>query len=158
MDSREKNELISEFDFRWLIRRDLPSVLSMLNIDGLDLRNLLRCRNVIGIVLTERSTDKNVGVAIYELQKNEINVVHFACDCQYTDVFFTVMVNRLTDKLSKQRRTRLHVNVPEHDISSQIRLSEFGFLGSQVNDLVVMSYHLHKEYDDNDDDHYYGHQ
>lgn len=150
--------VVSEFDFCWLIRRDLPSVLCMLGIAQDDLIALLRCRNVIGVVLKERSTDRSVGVAIYELHKHEITIVHFGCDVQYADVFFAAMVERMTEKLSQQRRTRLHINVQERDISSQIRLSELGFLGSQVDDLVVMSYYLHKQHDDNDDDHYYGHQ
>jgi len=150
--------LVSEFSFRWLIRRDLPSILPMLDIEQDNLVALLRLRHVIGIVLCEQATERVVGVAIYELQKSELSVVHFGCDGQYIDTFFPAMTQRMTEKLSQQRRTRLHVNVPEHDVRSQIRLSELGFLGAQVDDLVVMSYYLHKEYDDNDDDHYYGHQ
>lgn len=150
--------LVSNFQFRWLIRRDVHSILPMIGISEDDLITLLRQRNVIGVVLVEEQTQRNVGVVIYELHKMELNVVHFGCDRQYADIYFPAMVQRMTDKLSEQRRTRLHVNVPEHDLSSQIRLSELGFLGRQVNDLVVMSYYLHKQHDDNEDDHYYGHQ
>lgn len=150
--------LVSQFQFRWLIRRDVSSILPMLGIKEHDLVALLRQRNVIGVVLVEERSQRNVGAVIYALQKMEISIVHFGCDDQYADIFFSVMTQRMTDKLSQQRRTKLHINVPEHDLSSQIRLSELGFLGAQVDDLVVMSYYLHKEYDDNDDDHYYGHQ
>jgi DNA-binding LacI/PurR family transcriptional regulator len=150
--------LVSEFQFRWLIRRDVSSILPMLGVDQDNLIALLRQRNVIGIVLVEEQTQRNVGVVIYALQKMEISIVHFGCDSQYADIFFPAMVERMTNKLSEQRRTKLHVHVPEHDISSQIRLSEHGFLGSQVDDLVVMSYYLHQQFDYNEDDHYYGHQ
>lgn len=150
--------LVSEFQFRWLIRRDVPSILPMLGINQDNLITLLRHRNIIGVVLVEQCSQRNVGVVIYELHKQELHILHFGCDGQYADIFFSEMFQRMTEKLSDQRRTRLHVNVPEHDLSSQIRLSELGFLGRQIDDMVVMSYYLHKQHDDNDDDHYYGHQ
>lgn len=150
--------LVSEFQFRWLIRRDVSSILPMLGVDQDNLIALLRQRNVIGIVFVEEQTQRNVGVVIYELHKQELHILHFGCDSQYADIYFPAMAQRMTEKLSDQRRTRLHVNVPEHDLSSQIRLSERGFLGRQIDDIVVMSYYLHKQHDDNDDDHYYGHQ
>lgn len=147
--------LVLEFQFHWLIRRHVPSILPMLGIDEGNLITLLRQRNVIGIVLVEEQTQRNVGVVIYALQKKEMSIIHFGCDGQYADIFFAAMAQRMTDKLSEQRRTKLHVNVPEHDISSQVALSELGFLGVQVNDVVVMSYYLHKQHDDNEDDYYY---
>lgn len=149
---------VSDFQFRWLIRRDVDHVLPLLNIQKDNLIALLRQRNCIGIVLENMFTDEIIGTLIYELDKSQINIVFFGYDDKHVDIFFTSMVERMTDKLSQQRRTKLHVNVSEHDICSQIRLSEFGFLGAQVNDVVVMSYYLHKQHDDNDDDYYYGHQ
>ena len=140
----------TDFAFRWLIRRDVFSVLSMLSIKESDLVAVLSKSNCIGIVLEDQRTLEIVGVVIYELHKQEINIVFFGYDHNFTENFFPAMVERMTDKLSQQRRRRLHVNVPEHDISSQIRLSELGFLGTQSDDMVVMSYYLHAqpEFDD----------
>jgi hypothetical protein len=140
----------STLEFRWLIRRDVKHVLPMINISAGDLVALLRQRNCIGLVLEDQQTMQIVGVVIYMLHKQEIDIVFFGHNHNFTDSFFPAMVERMTDKLSQQRRTRLHVNVPEHDVCSQIRLSEFGFLGSQVDDVVVMSYYLHAqaEFDD----------
>ena len=88
----------TDFAFRWLIRRDVFSVLSMLSIKESDLVAVLRKSNCIGIVLEDQRTLEIVGVVIYELHKQEINIVFFGYDHNFTGNFFPAMVQRMTDK------------------------------------------------------------
>lgn len=84
---------VSDFQFRWLIRRDVDHVLPLLNIQKDNLIALLRQRNCIGIVLENQHTLEIVGTLIYELHKSEIHIVLFGCDDKHVDVFIPQWLN-----------------------------------------------------------------
>ena len=107
-----------EVQIRWLIRRDMPSVLKIEG-DCFDapwadedfLTYLTKC-NCIGLVAeVEREV---VGFVVYELHKPQLSIVNFAVspESQRSGVG-AAMIARLTDKLSQQRRNELLANVCE---------------------------------------------
>lgn len=133
---------------RWMIRRDLPTVL---NIEDRcfefpwkedDFIRALRQRTVIGMV-AERG-DQVVGFMIYELHKHRLHLLSMAVDPDYSrQGIGTAMVEKLVSKLSYQRRNRLVLEVRESNLPAQLFFKAMGFKATCV---------LHKFYEDTDAD------
>lgn len=105
---------MEDFHFRWFVRRDMPSVLECLARNGRavtedDLLPALRKRNTIGMVYVD-STHHVLGIVIYELHQQEIRCILWE-DGQ-SPRCAERMASSLIDKLSKQRRTHLTIQVP----------------------------------------------
>jgi ribosomal-protein-alanine N-acetyltransferase len=122
---------------RWMIRRDMPEVLSI-EADGFefpwseeDFIRSLRQRNCIGMVAEH--DDRVVGFMVYELHKTRIHVLNFAVAPGYRRRGVgSQMLAKLTGKLSSQRRTRIVLEVRETNLFAQLFFRENGFRAVSV--------------------------
>jgi ribosomal-protein-alanine N-acetyltransferase len=135
MGSDQKQEV--RVHIRWMIRRDMPEVLaieaSSFEFPWVeeDFIRCLRQRNCIGMVAEH--DDRVVGFMIYELNKNRIQVLNFAVDCEFRRRGVgTQMVAKLIGKLSAQRRTRLALEVRETNLAAQLFFRTTGFRAVSV--------------------------
>lgn len=122
---------------RWMIRRDLPSVLSIEEASfefpwkGDDFIRALRQRNCIGMVA--ELGDEVVAYMIYELHKNRIHLLSLAVDPGYRRRGIgTAMVQKLVSKLEYQRRNRVLLEIRETNLSGQLFFKAMGFKAINV--------------------------
>ena len=122
---------------RWMIRRDMPEVLQI-EAESFEFpwreEDFIRClrqRNCIGMVAEH--DDRVVGFMIYELIKTRIHVLTFAvaADCRRMGVG-TQMIAELVEKLTKQRRSRITLEVRESNLAAQLFFRECGFRAVSV--------------------------
>lgn len=123
---------MEEINIRWMIRRDMPSVIAIESRcfpdpwQEEDFLNLLRLRNVIGMVCEQ--ADKIIGFIIYELNDNAMSIVTLAIDPDFQrKKIGTFIIDKIKQKLSIQRRTLINCLVRESDLSSQLFFSKNGF-------------------------------
>jgi ribosomal-protein-alanine N-acetyltransferase len=122
---------------RWMIRRDMPEVLSTEQTSfefawsEEDFLRCLRQRNCIGMVAEQG--EKVVGFMIYELHKNKLHILNFAVSphCRRGGVGVQ-MVNKLVSKLSSHRRTRITLEVRETNLDAQLFFRTQGFKAVKV--------------------------
>lgn len=122
----------AELPIRWMIRRDLPEVLSIesASFDFCwcedDFIRVLRCRNCIGMVVEYR--ERVVGFMIYELHRNRLHVLNFAVhpDFRRSGVG-RALVRKLASKLSNDRRNKIFLEVRETNLPAQKFFRECGF-------------------------------
>ncbi|MEM7478880.1 MAG: ribosomal protein S18-alanine N-acetyltransferase [Planctomycetota bacterium] len=122
---------------RWMIRRDMPSVLAIEDASfefpwsEEEFIRCLRQRNCIGMV-AERD-DKVVGFMIYELHKNRLHLLNFAVApvCRRESVGSS-MVEKLVSKLSVERRSRIMLEVRETNLDAQLFFKDLGFRAISV--------------------------
>ena len=139
---------------RWMIRRDMPEVLEIEN-QGFEFswseEDFIRClrqRNCIGMVA--EFEERVVGFMIYELHKNRLHILNFAVhSSNRRQGIGTAMINKLTSKLSHQRRSRILLEVRETNLEAQLffRDSEFravsvlrDFYDDTTEDAYLMQY------------------
>ena len=117
---------------RWMIRRDMPSVLEVEN-SSFDhpwteqefIRNQQR-RECIGMV-AERC-EHVVGYMMYELHRQRLHLLSFAVHPDHRRLGIgRAMIERLIAKLSYQRRNRIVVEVRETNLAAQLFFRELGF-------------------------------
>jgi ribosomal-protein-alanine N-acetyltransferase len=151
MDARPK-ELSQQVQvhIRWMIRRDMPSVLEIENAgfefpwSEDDFIRCLRQRNCIGMVAD--CGDDVVGFMIYELHKTRLHVLNFAVAKSYRrQGVGRQMMQKLVGKLSPQRRGRILLEVRETNLAAQLFFRELGFRAVSV---------LRGFYDDSPEDAY----
>lgn len=135
---------------RWMIRKDLPKVLSIENQcfpnawTEEEFIRVLRQRNCIGMV-AERD-GAVVGYMIYELHKSRLQVINFAVDPLWQrEKIGTAMVEKLISKLSKDRRNRVILEVSEKNLPAQLFFRAIGFRAIAI---------LPEFYEDTNDDAY----
>lgn len=122
---------------RWMIRRDMPAVLSIEEASfefpwcEEEFIRCLRQRNCIGMV-AERD-DQVVGFMIYELHKNRLHLLNFAVDprCRRDSVGRS-MLDKLVSKLSDDRRNRIMLEVRETNLDAQLFFKQLGFRAISV--------------------------
>lgn len=135
---------------RWMIRRDMVSVLEIENqAFGFDAWSeeefrQLRQRNTIGMV-AERN-DQVVGFMIYELHKNRLYLLNFAVveHCRRSGVG-SAMIGKLKSKLTPDRRNRITLDIRETNLPGQLFFKAMGFRAVTV---------LRNYYDDCSEDAY----
>lgn len=122
---------------RWMIRRDMPSVLAIEEASfefpwsEEEFIRCLRQRNCIGMV-AERS-DEVVGFMIYELQKERLHLLSLAVSPSARRVGVgRKMVDKLRSKLHPDRRDRIMLEVRETNIDAQVFLRSMGFIATSV--------------------------
>lgn len=126
---------MTRIDVRWMIRRDMPSVLAIeeaswhhdvcrqatriLRQD--DFIAWLRQRNCIGMVAEQE--EQVVGAMVYELHSGSIHLVYMAVHPEHRrrDIG-TAMIDKIRSKLSSQRRRKLVINVDEFNLGAQLFL------------------------------------
>ncbi len=122
---------------RWMIRRDMPSVLAIEETSfefpwsEEEFIRCLRQRNCIGMV-AERD-DQVVGFMIYELHKNRLHLLNFAVNpnCRRASVGRS-MIDKLASKLSLDRRNRIMLEVRETNLDAQLFFKQLGFRAISV--------------------------
>lgn len=122
---------------RWMIRRDMPSVLAIEEASfefpwsEEEFIRCLRQRNCIGMV-AERD-DQVLGFMIYELHKNRLHLLNFSVDPTYRrNSIGTSMVQKLASKLSYDRRSRITLEVRETNLDAQLFFRQQGFRAVSV--------------------------
>ncbi len=148
MPSAEKEQ--SCVHIRWMIRRDMPSVI---DIEGGSFEfpwseeefiRALRQRNCIGMVA--ELNEIVVGFMVYELHKNRLHILNFAVHRDYRrNGVGKAMIEKLVGKLSRQRRSRILLEVRETNLQAQLFFREVGFQAVSV---------LRDYYEDTDEDAY----
>lgn len=122
---------------RWMIRRDMVEVREI-ESKGFefpwseeDFVRCLRQRNCIGMVAEHE--DRVVGFMIYELQKTRLHILNFAVARQYQRLGVgQQMIDKLINKLSHQRRSRILLEVRETNLPAQLFFRECGFRAVSV--------------------------
>jgi [ribosomal protein S18]-alanine N-acetyltransferase len=117
---------------RWMIRRDMASVLEIEN-ESFEFpwseEEFIRClrqRNCIGMVA--ESGEEVIGYMIYELDKNKIHLLNFAVHPRYRRTGTgRAMIQKLIGKLTNQRRNRISLEVRETNLPAQLFFRELGF-------------------------------
>ena len=122
---------------RWMIRRDMPAVLSIEEASfefpwcEEEFIRCLRQRNCIGMV-AERN-DQVVGFMIYELHKNRLHLLNFAVDpLGRRQSIGRSMLDKLVSKLSHDRRNRIMLEVRETNLDAQLFFKQLGFRAISV--------------------------
>ncbi len=122
---------------RWMIRRDMPEVLKIEyeNFDcpwtEEDFLKCLRKRNCIGMVVEREN--KVVGFMLYELHKNQLEVLNLAVkqDCHRQGIG-SLMIDKLASKLSIERRTKIALLVRDSNLGAQLFFRAMGFRAVEV--------------------------
>jgi ribosomal-protein-alanine N-acetyltransferase len=135
---------------RWMIRRDMPEVLAIEQASfefpwsEEDFIRCLRQRNCIGMVA--ECEERVVGFMIYELHKTRLHVLNFAVAPQARRRGAgQQMIEKLVNKLSHQRRSRILLEVRETNLAAQLFFKSNGFRAISV---------LRDFYDDTTEDAY----
>lgn len=113
-----------------------------------DFRDHLRKRNMIGMV-AERG-DRVLGYMVYELRKNQIDVVRFGVDPEFTRKGVgSQMIEKLKGKLHENRRTVIATEMRERNLDGLLFLREQGFMATGLcrgwyddsgEDMIQMEY------------------
>jgi len=137
---------------RWMVRGDLAEVLEIERLSfefqwsEQDFINALRHRSRIGIVAVEDGTDLIRGYAVYELGKSKLTLLNMAVEpCVRGRGVGSVMLEKIIDKLSPERRTRLICDVRETNLDTQLWLRNRGFKATEI---------IRGHYEDTDEDAY----
>lgn len=154
---RERKE-VARAHVRWMIRRDMPEVLGIeaesFEFPWLeeDFDRCLKQRNCIGSVAEEDG--RVLGFMIYELHKTRIHVLNFAvAPGERGRGVATKMIEKLIEKLSSQRRSRLLLEVRESNAVAQVCFRNNGFRAISVlrgfyedtpEDAYLMQYTYHE--------------
>jgi ribosomal-protein-alanine N-acetyltransferase len=135
MSTGEKQSL--GVHIRWMIRRDMTEVLAIENGSFEfpwtedDFIRCLRQRNCIGMVAEH--DERVAGFMIYELHKTRLHILNFAVHPEYRRRGVGAhMVDKLTGKLSYQRRTRILLEIRETNLPAQLFFRALGFRAISV--------------------------
>lgn len=122
---------------RWMIRRDMPEVLSVereafeFSWSEEDFTRCLRQRNCIGMVA--EMADSVVAFMIYELHRTRLHVLNFAVRRSHRRLGIgTQMLDKLAAKLSPERRNRIVLEVRERNLPAQIFFRSLGYRATSV--------------------------
>lgn len=122
---------------RWMIRRDMPEVLSIEHGSfeypwcEEEFLRVLRQRNCIGMVAEHG--ERVVGFMIYELHRNKLQVLDFATHPEFRRMGVgRQMLAKLVGKLSSHRRTRIALHVRETNLDGQYFYRVQGFRATGV--------------------------
>jgi len=122
---------------RWMIRRDMPEVLGIeqeafeFPWSDEDFTRCLRQRNCIGMVA--EAGDSIVAFMIYELHRTRLHVINFAVRRSHRRLGVgTQMVEKLSTKLSAERRDRILLEVRERNLPAQLFFRSLGYRAISV--------------------------
>jgi [ribosomal protein S18]-alanine N-acetyltransferase len=135
MSSPQREKL--RVHIRWMIRRDMAEVLEIEQAafefpwSEDDFIRCLRQRNCIGMVADH--DEQVAGFMIYELHKTRLHILNFAVAASHRrQGIGTQMIEKLSAKLSTQRRSRILLEVRETNLSAQIFFRSHGFRAVSV--------------------------
>lgn len=123
---------------RWMIRRDMPTVLQIEDQSFPDpwveqeFIHHLRQRDTIGMV--SEINDQVVGYMIYELHKSRLQLINMAVDPAFRRKGIgRSMVAKLVSKLAWQRRNRIEAGVQETNLDAQLFFRACGLRVSKTD-------------------------
>lgn len=136
---RKKDKQSVRFHIRWMIERDMPSVLQ---IDSLsfgsrswsdkEFTHNLKQRDTIGMIA--ELDEEVVAFMVYELHKNRLHVINFAVHPKYRRMGIgSAMVEKLISKLSWQRRNRIEFDVYDDKLDTHLFLKSIGFRAEKID-------------------------
>lgn len=139
---------MKEYQHRWLIRRDTPTVLAIEQLGSTDpwteadLLKHLKCRNKIGCVCTNDDLNEIYGYMVYELHKSRVHIERLCVDpAMRRRGVAAAMISRLKDKFINQRRRYLTANVHESQLAVQLTLASQGFVATGMEgELIEFEY------------------
>jgi ribosomal-protein-alanine N-acetyltransferase len=143
---------------RWMIRRDMPEVLSIEQQSQdfpwceEEFLRVLRQRNCIGMVAEHG--ERVVGFMIYELHKSRLQVLNFAVAAEARrQGVGAQMVAKLVGKLSSHRRTRISLLLRESSLATQLFFRSQGFRATEVlrehfEDTAEDAYQMQYDFED----------
>lgn len=147
-----------DVQIRWLILRDMPEVLRIKQESfefpwtEEDFLCCLRQRNCIGMVAEYEH--KVIALMVYELHKSRLDILNFAVDSSIRrKQVGTQMVERLIDKLSKQKRKQIRLHVRESNLGALLFFKRHRFLAVRLiedhfdngENAIEMRYRIGKE-------------
>lgn len=112
-----------------------------------ELSAMLRQREIRGTVIENEKTQQIYGFSLYQLLKHELHLITLAVDADYRrHRFGSLVIHKLINKLSPQRRYMLSASVEDDNLGGQLFLrdcglrcrgsSEFAFLDGQEKALL----------------------
>ena len=117
---------------RWIIRRDMAAILQIEQASfefcwtEEDFLHCLRQRNCIGVVAEYNGCI--VGFMVYELYKSRLHLINFAVHPAYRRKSVGAqMIERLVNRLRKQRRSAITLEVRETNLDAQYFFVAEGF-------------------------------
>lgn len=139
---------------RWMIRRDMPEVLSIEN--GCfeypwredDFIRCLRQRNNIGMVAEDYEGGGLLGYMVYELHPRYVHILNLAVDrMSWRQNVGHQLVEKLKGKLNVNRRHTLSLEVRETNLAAQLFFKSQGFRATAIfrnfyDDTTEDSYHM----------------
>lgn len=124
-------------EVRWMIRRDLPTVLEIEKLSFEfpwtedDYLSYLRQASCVAMVA--EIGERVVGVMVYESQKVRLLVTNFAVHPDFRrQGVGSAMVRKLESKLSQQRRNEIVLDVRESNLGAQLFFKSQGFYCNEV--------------------------
>ena len=123
---------------RWMIRRDMPSVLAIESLsydqgwnEEIFIRHL-RQRDTIGMVA--ELDEEVVGFMVYELHKQRLQVVNLAVHPKFRRMGIgRQMIEKLVGKLCYQRRNRIEIGVADYHLGAHLFLKACGMRCEKIN-------------------------
>lgn len=122
---------------RWMQTKDLDSVTSIelknneFYITKEELITLLRRKSVVAIVAIDN--DKVIGFIVCELMNRRIQILDMAVHHAYQlKGVGTLLIDKLKEKLSPKKRTKISIEVRETNLGLQLFLQKKEFLGIEV--------------------------
>ena len=148
----------SRIEIRWLIRSDMDEVLRIENesfcVNRWSEEEFLAClrqRNCIGVTIV-RDYSEVLGFMIYQLSKQKLIILNMAVQPESRRQGYGRMsIERLKDKLHKQRRTSVQAHVTEDNLDAHLFFSKCGFRcekterGDNGRDRLVFAYRILEE-------------
>lgn len=122
---------------RWCVRRDLAEVMTIEeqqrdSLSEEELLTLFRQKNVIAMVAEHR--ERVVGVYVYRLQKDRLDLLRMATDYDMRRRGVgSQMVAKLKEKMNSHRRTRILIDVPDWNLDAHLFLRAMGFRATSVS-------------------------
>lgn len=124
---------------RWLIRRDMPQVISIEEMvfpypwSEQEFIAVLGQRNAIGSVIEEPRTDRIVGFMIYELHPQRFQLLSIAVHPTFQrQGYGRALLDKLYGKLSSCRRQQIVTEVRETNLNAQLWLQSCGYVATEV--------------------------
>lgn len=131
------NLIAAHVETRWMIRRDLPSVLEIdqecfdCPWDEREIVLLLRLRDNIGWVAVQK--ERVVGYMVYTLHPNGIHLLSLGVQANLRRTRIgTALIHKLKGKLCTNRRNKITTEVSEENLTAQLFLRQRGFMASGV--------------------------
>lgn len=127
---------------RWMLRTDLPQVLSIEQKSfghpwsEEEFRQNLRKREAIGMVAEtkdEKGASKILGYVCYEIHSNHISLTNLAVDPEYRrQGVGSEIVDKMVQKLESHRRQKLTAAIGEKNLDAQLFFRDHDFKATRV--------------------------